>query len=56
MVKIPKYNKVELILFISVHRSTILYSVTNKMHKYFNIQSVLDSVVPPTCFGDEGNP
>jgi len=56
MVKMPKYCKVELILFISVHQSTILYSVTNKMHKYFNIQSVLDNIIPPTCFEDKENP
>jgi hypothetical protein len=49
--EMPKYSKVELILFISVHQST-----TNKMHKYFNIQSVLDNIIPPTCLVDKDNP
>ena len=40
----PKYTKVELILFISVHQSTILYSITNKIHKYFGVQNTF--IVP----------
>jgi len=42
--KMPKYTKVELILFISVHQSTILYSITNKIHKYFGVQNTF--IVP----------